>query len=97
MATLSPAWGLIIFPSPVRDISCLSIDILFLLLATSTDAEHSFSKGGLTVSKLRHSLSDESTRASTVLGSWTELEGAIPHAEIVQRFKEKSKRPKKKA
>ena len=49
------------------------------------------------MSKLRHSLSDESTRASTVLGSWTELDGAIPHAEIIQRFKDKSKRPKKKA
>jgi len=70
---------------------------LFLSLATSTDAERSFSKGGLTVSKLRHSLSDESTRASTVLGSWTELEGAIPHAEIIKQFKAKSKRPKKKA
>jgi len=67
------------------------------LLATSTDAERSFSKGGLTVSKLRHSLSDESTRASTVLGSWTELEGAIPYTEVIQRFKDKSKRPKKKA
>ena len=49
------------------------------------------------MSKLRHSLLDESTRASTVLGSWTELDGAIPHAEIIQRFKDKSKRPKKKA
>jgi len=67
------------------------------LLATSTNAERSFSKGGLTVLKLRHSLSDESTRASTVLGSWTELEGVIPYVEVIQRFKDKSKHPKKKA
>ncbi|KDR79465.1 hypothetical protein GALMADRAFT_1241677 [Galerina marginata CBS 339.88] len=32
----------------------------------STDVERSFSKGGLTISKFWHSLSDESARASTV-------------------------------
>ena len=36
-------------------------------LATSTDAERSFSRGRLTVSRLRHSLADEPVRANTVL------------------------------
>ena len=38
-------------------------------LATSTNVEHAFSRGGLTVSKMQHTLSDELTRAATVLGS----------------------------
>lgn len=43
---------------------------------------------------MRHSLSDESTRAASVLGSWCQLPGAIPRDEIVQLFKDKSKRSK---
>lgn len=35
--------------------------------ATSTDIEHRFSRGGLTVSKMCHSLSDKSTRPATVI------------------------------
>jgi hypothetical protein len=60
------------------------------LLATSTDVERAFSRGGLTVSKMRHSLSDESTQAATVLGSWCTFPGLIPHSELVSIFKEKS-------
>ena len=42
----------------------------FWLVATSTDVERAFSKGGLTVSKMRHSLyRDESTQAACVLDS----------------------------
>ena len=67
-----------------------------LILASSTDVERAFSAGGLTVSKFRHSLSDESIRASSVLGSWFSLDGAIPCNEITQVFKDKHKRPKKK-
>jgi hypothetical protein len=67
-----------------------------LYLASSTDVERAFSKGGLTISKFRHSLSDESARSSSVLGSWTELDGAIPKDLILQLFKDKGKRPKKK-
>ena len=64
------------------------------ILATSTDVERSFSRGGLTVSKMRHSLSDESTRAATVLSSWCDFPPAIPRDEIIVTFKDKSKRPK---
>jgi hypothetical protein len=64
--------------------------------ATSTDVERAFSRGGLTVSKIRHSLSDESTRAASVLGSWCNLPEAIPMSNIIEKFWEKSKRGKKK-
>ena len=50
--------------------------------------------GGLTVSKMRHSLSNESTQAASVLGSWCDLPGAVPCEEIMTVFKDKGKRPK---
>ena len=56
--------------------------------------ERAFSRGGLTVSKMRHSLSDETTRAASVLGAWCDLPGAIPREDIMEVFKEKSKWPK---
>ena len=65
-----------------------------LLTATSTDVECAFSRGGLTVSKMRHSLSDESTRAASVLGAWCDLPGAVPWDEVMAVFKDKGKRPK---
>ena len=43
---------------------------------------------------MRHSLSDESTRAAAVIGSWCDFPGAIPRDEIVETFKDKSKRSK---
>ena len=63
-------------------------------VATSTDVERAFSKGGLTVSKMRHSLSDESTRAACVLGSWCDFPGAVPREDIMIAFKDKGKRDK---
>ena len=65
-----------------------------LYAATSTDVERAFSRGGLTVSKMQHSLSDESTRAASVLGAWCDLPGAIPRDEIITVFRDKNKRPK---
>ncbi|KAF8581489.1 hypothetical protein K439DRAFT_1302189, partial [Ramaria rubella] len=52
--------------------------------ATSTNTEHAFSGGGLTVSRMHHSLSDASTCAASVLASWGSIEGLIPAAQIVQ-------------
>jgi hypothetical protein len=43
---------------------------------------------------MRHSLSDESTRAAAVIGSWCDFPGAIPREEIMEAFKDKSKRGK---
>ena len=54
--------------------------------ATSTDVEQAFSRGGLTVSKMRHSLTDESTQAATVLGSWCDFPSAIPQDDIIVSF-----------
>ncbi len=56
--------------------------------------ERGFSRSGLTVSKRRHALSKESIRAATVLGSWADVPGLIPESEIIQGFKNKSKRSK---
>jgi hypothetical protein len=53
------------------------------------DVERGFSRGGLTVSKLRHALLDDSTRASTLLSAWSEFPELIPTAKIIQLFKEK--------
>lgn len=67
------------------------------MIASSTDLECGFSRGGLTVSKLRHSLSDQSVRASTILGSW--IRSGIPEivreAELLEHIRNKSKRPNK--
>jgi hypothetical protein len=41
---------------------------------------------------MRHSLSDESTRAATVIGSWMDLPDAIPRETIIREFKDKSRR-----
>lgn len=62
--------------------------------AASTDVERAFSRGGLTVSKRRHSLNDESTRAATVLSSWATVDGVIPEREILELLREKNKRSK---
>ncbi|TDL16428.1 hypothetical protein BD410DRAFT_731394, partial [Rickenella mellea] len=58
--------------------------------ASSTDVERAFSRGGLTVSKRRHALSDQSMRAATVLSSWADVDGLIPEAQIVDHFREKN-------
>ncbi|KAF8584751.1 hypothetical protein K439DRAFT_1314367, partial [Ramaria rubella] len=52
--------------------------------ATSTNTEHAFSGGGLTISCMCHSLLDASTHATSVLASWGSIEGLIPTAQIVQ-------------
>jgi hypothetical protein len=82
-------------------ILCLCpIHKLMIPSATSTDVEQAFSKGGLTVSRFWHSLSDKSTCTSTVLGSWAALDeiipdGVIPKDEVIEEFKNKHRRPKK--
>lgn len=63
--------------------------------AASIDVERAFSRGGLTVSKRRHALSDESVRAATVLGSWAALKGIVPEDKMLEIFHNKSKRTKK--
>ena len=73
--------------------SCsFSLSVIFITLctATSTDVERAFSRGRLTVSRMRHSLSDASTRAATVLSSWMAVPGLMPESEILQVFHAKA-------
>lgn len=58
----------------------LDADLWAGLLATSTDAERAFSHSGLTVTKLRHSLADESVRSATLLASWSKIKDLITEA-----------------
>jgi hypothetical protein len=51
-------------------------------------------QGGLTVSKMRHNLSDASVRSGTVLGSWSKFPGLIPQSKLAGIFNNKHKRPK---
>ena len=60
--------------------------------ASSCDVECGFSRGGLTISKLQHRLSDESTHLLTVLYAWSKIPGLIPESEIIQVFKDKCRR-----
>ncbi|OJT01847.1 hypothetical protein TRAPUB_10054, partial [Trametes pubescens] len=62
--------------------------------ATSTDAERAFSRGHLTVSRLRHSLNEESVRTSTVLGSWANIPDLIPEEDFIEFIKTSSRRPR---
>ncbi|KAJ3510755.1 hypothetical protein NMY22_g15875 [Coprinellus aureogranulatus] len=63
----------------------MALDYL-LIPATSTDVERAFSRGGLTVSKLCHSLSDESTCCATVVSAWAK-DDLVPIDDIVEVFK----------
>jgi len=96
VAVLWLVWHWITCPSPV---SIVHFDLFFFVLiihpATSTEVKHAFSRGHLTVSQVHHSLSDESTRAATMLSSWMALPGLVPESTIIQAFKEKSGRPNK--
>ncbi|KAJ7578337.1 hypothetical protein C8J56DRAFT_1112426, partial [Mycena floridula] len=55
---------------------------------TLTHTERSFSAGSATVSRFHHSLSAESIRATTVLGSW-HAEGFVPKDEIIKEIRSK--------
>lgn len=54
--------------------------------------ERAFSKGSLTVSKHRHSLSDKSTRAAIVLSSWAQVEGVVVEKDVIEVYEEKARR-----
>ncbi|RDX39816.1 hypothetical protein OH76DRAFT_1298907, partial [Lentinus brumalis] len=51
--------------------------------ATSCDAERAFSRGRLTVSRLRHSLGDSSVRANTLLGSWARIPELVEEKKLL--------------
>ena len=68
------------------------------MVASSVYAERAFSCGGLTVSKRRHSLGDESVRSATVLASWARagIDTLLPEAQLLDHIREKPKRPRNK-
>lgn len=92
-----PRWHLIICPLQVRGVSIPSAMSfsLYIFLAASTDVERAFSRGGLTVSKLRHKLKEGSVRAGTLLSDWDKQPGLIPTDKILEAFGEKRRRSKK--
>ncbi|PIL30809.1 hypothetical protein GSI_06977 [Ganoderma sinense ZZ0214-1] len=55
--------------------------------ATSTDIEHAFSHGCLTMSQLRYVLGNKSMHASTLLGSWVRSPGLVDEGKIVDIIK----------
>jgi hypothetical protein len=59
------------------------------ILTSSTDVEHFFSQGRLNVSHLQHSLSDKSTRAATVFGSWVGIEGLVVTEDLIDNIQRK--------
>ncbi|EIW54275.1 uncharacterized protein TRAVEDRAFT_51986 [Trametes versicolor FP-101664 SS1] len=63
-----------------------ALDFLSIPVA-STDAECAFLRGGLTVSKYRHSLTDESIRTSTLLGSWANIPELVPEGNAIAKLK----------
>jgi hypothetical protein len=39
---------------------------------------------------MRHSLSDDSTRASIILGSWAKVDGLLPEADILKLLRNRT-------
>jgi hypothetical protein len=73
---------------PERQLWRMALDYLSAA-ATSCDPERAFSHGALTVTHLRHSLSDKSTRASIVAGAWVSEKGLIPEEDLVGLYRNK--------
>ncbi|OJT13582.1 hypothetical protein TRAPUB_9870 [Trametes pubescens] len=86
-------WDLVLKSTPESSgqhaLAQMAIDFLSAP-ATSTDAERAFSRGRLTVSRLRHSLADESVRANTVLGSWARIADLLPEADLIEVVRQHS-------
>ncbi|EIW63695.1 uncharacterized protein TRAVEDRAFT_41126 [Trametes versicolor FP-101664 SS1] len=55
--------------------------------ATSTDTERTFSHGHLTVSRLQHSLGEDSVCAGTVVGSWAGIPAILREDNLVNIIK----------
>ena len=62
------------------------------MAATSCDPERAFSCGALTVTHLRHSLSDKSTHASIVAGACVSEKGLVPEEDLVGLYRNKLSR-----
>ncbi len=72
------------------------LTILFPDVAASTDAERAFSRGHLTVLRLRHSLGEDSVRAGTVVGSWAHIPDLLDEESLAKSMKPLAPHPVKK-
>lgn len=63
----------------------------FLPIATSTNVERDFSRGGLMVSKHRHNLKDDSVRSAMTVSAWDD-KGLVPRQDIIKHFNNRQKR-----
>ena len=67
----------------------------YLFVATSVDPERVFSFSGGTITKLRNQLSEDSARATVMVGLWSKVEGLLPEQEFETKIREGWTRSKK--
>ncbi len=82
------------YQRPVSDCFTIPISNTQRPSATSVDVERAFSKGTLTVSKYRHSLSYASTMAAIVLSAWLQVGGIVVEKDVIDVLEEKARRRK---
>jgi len=78
-------WQGIMMSDPDNRLAYMAIDYLSAP-AASADVERAFSRGALTVTHRRHSLSDSSMRNSIMLGSWLRDTNLVPRTELIEFF-----------
>ncbi|KAL1942366.1 hypothetical protein VTO73DRAFT_6430 [Trametes versicolor] len=83
MEDLLAYWNIVLKMSPSFLLTTMAINFL-TMQATSTDSECLFSSGHLIISRLQHSLSKESVRTRTVLGSWCNYPEIVLDAQLVE-------------
>ncbi|OJT02096.1 hypothetical protein TRAPUB_7442 [Trametes pubescens] len=92
-------WNLILESSrddsPDAALARMALDFLSAP-AASTDVEQAFSRGHLTVSRLRHSLGEDSVRAGTVVGSWARIPDLLDEELLAKSLKPPTPCPVKK-
>jgi hypothetical protein len=81
-------WEATLVHQPGNRLARMAIDYLSAP-ATAVDVERAFSRGALTVTHRRHTLSDTSTRNSIVLGAWLKDTNLVPKDELVEHFRRK--------
>ncbi len=84
-------WQGVLMGRPESQLAKMAIDYLSTP-ASSVDAERAFSRGALTVTHHRHSLSDVSTRNSIVLGAWLQETNLVPTLDLIEFFRKKTDR-----
>ena len=84
-------WVGVLISRPESRLARMAIDYLSAP-ASSVEVERAFSRGALTVTHRHHTLSDQSTRNSIVLGAWLKETHLIPKDDLVEFFQMKTQR-----